>query len=276
MGNSAVRWLVRIGQTLAAALILLLLAGVACFFYLSKVRPETGDPVEAQITTEDIYRAVNLAAWEDTGAIKWVFGGRNTHLWDRKRGLSQVKWGDGYEVLLHISSRDGRAFKNNKELTGEEKKAALKQAYASFINDSFWLQPFANLTDTGVKTTMVPWEGQKALLVEYNAGGVTPGDAYLWELDKNNLPTAWHMWVQILPIKGLEASWSNWKTIDTGARVATEHKLLFLTLRLTDIQGADSLTDLLDGQDDPFERLTSENSTHTPNSQPSSMPGSET
>jgi hypothetical protein len=44
------------------------------------------------------------------------------------------------------------------------------------------------------------------------------------------------MWVDILPINGLEASWSDWTTTDTGAELPTFHKLLAFGLEIEDVK----------------------------------------
>ena len=45
------------------------------------------------------------------------------------------------------------------------------------------------------------------------------------------------MWTSILPIGGLEASWSNWVTTESGAQLPNFHKLLFLGLEFDDVKG---------------------------------------
>ena len=79
--------------------------------------------------------------------------------------------------------------------------------------------------------------GKEALLVTYNSGGTTPGDSYLWHLDPTGKPISFQMWVDILPIGGLEASWDDWTTTESGAQLPTFHKLLILGLEITDIIG---------------------------------------
>jgi hypothetical protein len=45
------------------------------------------------------------------------------------------------------------------------------------------------------------------------------------------------MWTSILPIDGLEATWENWITTESGAQLPSFHKLLFLGLEIEDIKG---------------------------------------
>jgi len=72
--------------------------------------------------------------------------------------------------------------------------------------------------------------------VTYNSGGSTPGDSYLWHFDDTGKPTHFQMWVSILPIKGLEASWNDWTTTETGAMLPTFHKMLVLGIELENIK----------------------------------------
>ena len=96
---------------------------------------------------------------------------------------------------------------------------------------------------------------EDALLVSFGSGGRTPGDAYLWTVGADGRPTAWRMWVSILPIGGLKVSWAGWTRLSTGAWVATEHALGPIDLCLTQVEGAASLAALLGDQPDPFAPL---------------------
>src|SRR5262249_46894547 len=141
----------------------------------------------------------------------WVFRDRNTHLWDKKRGLSKVSFGkekDRTEVLFHIGNKKGIAFHNGERLSGEEETEALKNAYASWANDSFWLNPITKLRDRGV-TLSTAEDDPNALIVAFSSGGVTPGDTYRFHIGDDGLPTSVDMWVSILPIKGANVSWND-------------------------------------------------------------------
>lgn len=92
--------------------------------------------------------------------------------------------------------------------------------------------------DSGVERRLVKTEENKdALLVTYTSGGSTPGDSYLWHLDDTGKPKSYQMWTQILPIEGLEATWENWTTTESGAQLPTFHKLLVLGLELDGVKG---------------------------------------
>lgn len=201
--------------------------------------------------------AVGREAWERTGAVAWTFGGRNEHLWDRARGLARVRFGED-EVLVDLGKQAGRAFQGGEELHGRRAGRLVEKAYAAWINDSFWLNPAVKAFDQGVSRSVVTLTGEDAgkdgLLVSYESGGLTPGDAYLWILEPDGTPSAWRMWVSVIPVGGARASWEDWITLSTGARVATTHRMGPVTLRLTDVAGAATLAELVPGQD-PFASL---------------------
>jgi hypothetical protein len=203
-------------------------------------------------------RAVNLEAWRKTKALRWTFAGIHDHLWDRERNFARVVRGKR-KVLLRLASAggSGRAWEGERELSGAELDSRLQWAWTQWCNDSFWLNPVAKFRDPGTSrfecgTTE---DGGRLLMVSYDSGGVTPGDRYVWELDPKGLPKRWKMWVSILPVGGVDATWEGWETLSTGAKVATDHELLFgLRLKLTGVEGALSLEDLEPGPD-PFQAL---------------------
>jgi hypothetical protein len=225
------------------------------YVVLDEPRPVGREGADAEALAARMERAVNVAAWEQTGAVRWTFAGQNEHLWDRARGFTRVRW-DENEALLHEGGASGRAYRAGRELHGEEAREVREAAYARWINDSFWLNPIAKLRDPGVSRAVVTLpNGTDALLVSYASGGLTPGDAYLWIPGESGLPRAWKMWVSVIPVGGVGNTWEGWITLSTGAKIATRHAgPLGLTLELTDVEGAASVADLVDGPD-PFAPL---------------------
>lgn len=228
---------------------------VAAALLAHEPRPEGRSGAEADALARQLEGAVDVEAWERTGAVAWTFAGRNEHLWDRERGFARVRW-DDVEALLHAGGARGRAYRGGRQVQGEEAREILEDAHARWINDSFWLNPIAKLRDPGVTLSVVELEeGGDGLLVSYSSGGLTPGDAYLWMVGDDGLPRAWKMWVSIIPVGGVEATWEEWVTLSTGARVATRHEgPLGIEVRLTDVAGAESVGELVEG-DDPFAPL---------------------
>lgn len=232
---------------------LLLFLGLA---YLAETepRPQLQPSAGADNLARAMLSAVHQQAWLDTGAVRWTFRGQHEHLWDRRRQLERVRW-DHVEVLLDLTTRKGRAWRKDKEVLGADRDKLLQKAWGFWINDSFWLNPVVKLFDDGTSRGLVDVEGDgRGLLVQYSSGGVTPGDAYLWILGPDDLPTRWKMWTSNLPIGGMEATWEGWTELASGALVATKHKLALARVDLTDVAGTASLEELEPGPD-PFERL---------------------
>lgn len=245
---------------IAGGLLLAAGLGLGIFVFAMSARLPEGGPAgpEADALAHRLEEAMDLRAWEATGAVEWTHAQRSTHLWDRQRGFDRVRFKDA-EVLLDTWSGDGLAFANGTEAAGAEKARLIKKAYGSWVNDAFWLVPLSKLFDPGVirrKVQLPPGEGSDVgLLVQYERGGVTPGDAYLWPVPKDGLPSSWRMWVSIVPVKGARVSWDGWRALSTGVKVSTHHELLGLVkFDLTDLRAAHTLAELTNGEE-PFSRL---------------------
>ncbi len=219
--------------------------------------PPVGTPgPQADARARAMMAAVRTEAWSNTGAVRFVFAGKNRHVWDRRRGFSEVVSGDR-RAQLAVDRRVGIAFRGKVRLDGDEAREALDDAHAKWTNDAFWLNPVAKAFDPGTERLVVPEkDGRRGLIVRYTSGGRTPGDAYLWWLDPDDRPVAWQMWTSNIPVGGVEASWERWIELDTGALVATKHELPLFGLGLTEVAGAERLEQLPGmGESDRFAEL---------------------
>lgn len=246
----------RIARWFFGVLALLVVGVIVTGVVLHEPRPSgaSGSASEAgDALARRIEAATGQDAWSRTGAVEWTFRDSLHHLWDRERHFSRVRW-DGFEVLLR-GDASGVAFENGRRLAGEEAREALDHAHARFINDSYWLNPFSKFFDPGVSRSVIDTERGTALLMEFASGGRTPGDAYAITVDENGRPTHWQMWVSIIPIGGVGCTWDGWEELSTGAFAATRHEFGIATLELSDVRGAESLSVLLDSDDDPFAPL---------------------
>ena len=231
-----------------------LLLFVLFAWILHKPKPEGMAGPEAEALAQKMLHAINFEAWEKTRFVSWTFVGKNHYIWDRDEHWVEVKWED-YRVLLKIDEMAGKVWKGDDLMGEEESKESLNRAWKMWVNDSFWMNAPAKIMDPGTERYWVKGEkGKEGLLVTYMQGGNTPGDSYLWWLDENGLPTAWQMWVEVIPIGGLTTTWEGWKTLSTGARVSEFHNLWGITLEVTDIRGAYQIEDLTGGEN-PFSDL---------------------
>ena len=232
----------------------LLLVVAAGYVWSNQPPPEgIADPA-ADALARKMMASVDQEAWERTGAVTWTYRGEFNHLWDRKRHLVRVRKG-GSETFVNLHRVRGVAFVDGQLLEGAASEEAVRVAYAAWANDSFWLQAMNKAFDPGTTRSRVPRsDGRESLLVAYSSGGVTPGDAYLWHLDESGRPVAWQMWVSILSVKGLTATWEGWEQLPTGAWVAKDHFIGPVALALTDLDAAGDVAGLEPGPD-PFGAL---------------------
>lgn len=176
---------------------------------------------------------------------------RGPHLWDRERFRVRVLW-KRISVWLDLTTRGGVVRRRDRRVEGAEARELLDRAFASWVNDSFWLHPIAKIRDEGtVRSLVEPEDDRVGLLVEYTSGGLTPGDADLWTLGPDGFPVEWRMWTSNLPVGGVRATWEGWVRLATGAWIATEHSLRMGSVNLQDVEGAASLAELVSGKD-PF------------------------
>jgi hypothetical protein len=249
-----VRWGMRRVARVLAVLVVLLVVTVGVLWAILRHPPTPTTPgPDAEALAHQLVAAVDGDAWARTGAIRWTVQGRK-HLWDRQRGLARVEWRKN-RVLLDTSTRKGRVWREGAELgDGADKQQLLDKAYALWINDSFWLNPVVKAFDDGTSRSRGHVGGERALLVSYASGGLTPGDKYLWILGDDARPVAWRVWVKILPVKGVQFSWEGWTRLPTGAWIATSHKALGLdAVHLVDVAAGATLHDI--EADDPFAPL---------------------
>lgn len=200
--------------------------------------PQGQQGPEADELARNMLEALNVNAYINTDYLEWTFKGIHHYKWFKTDATCEVSW-DHMTVTLdfknHMNSKVSAA---GAVYNGKDKKKFIDKAINYFNNDSFWLVAPYKLFDPGVERRLVKLEeGKNALLVTYTSGGSTPGDSYLWHLNDDNFPKSFQMWVRILPIKGLEASWDEWITTESGAHLPTLHNLLFLNLDMGKVKG---------------------------------------
>lgn len=187
---------------------------------------------------DEILDALDYNAYQNTDLIEFTFRGRRHYQWNKAKNKCAVRWQD-YKVELDLDDpRKSLAYIHNFRVYNERADEIIKQSQKHFNNDSFWLVAPYKIYDPGVERKVVNTEKNgKGLLVTYTSGGTTPGDSYLWLLDKNKRPIGFKMWVSVLPLEGLEASWEGWIKTESGADLSTFHKFFLFGIELQGVKG---------------------------------------
>ena len=146
---------------------------------------------------------------------------RRAHLWDKPLGRYRLegknKEGKSTLALFNVADQTGKAYVDGKELQGAGEAKALKDAYATFINDMYWLAMPWKWLDEGVN---LKYAGQRKLgptsydIVELTFGrvGLTPGDRYrAFVSPRSHMMEHWEYTLQ----SGNKGSW-DWSYITTG------------------------------------------------------------
>ena len=213
-----------------------LFCGALYFAYNDEI-PSGKQGLAADKLAFKMVNALNYEAYKETNFLAWTFRGKHHYQWFKNQNRCSVQW-DDFTVELDLKNKHNSTVSvGGQPYSGEEKEQVINKALAYFNNDSFWLVAPYKVFDMGVERRLVKQkDGSDALLVTYTSGGTTPGDSYLWHLDKQGIPTSYQMWVQIIPFQGISASWEQWVTTESGAQLSRFHKLLFLDIMMSSIQ----------------------------------------
>jgi hypothetical protein len=209
-----------------------ILVGIAALWYFSESLPKGDTSKNGDELATKMQTALNVKAWDTMKVVTWKSLMNIKYTWNKPANTAVIEW-DNIVVKMVLNSVQGEVYKDGKLV---EDKAAVDKAWASWCNDSFWMFAHYKVFDKGTQRSVVPMEGGKTgLLVSYESGGVTPGDKYLWILNEKYIPEGYKMWVKIVPVKGMYASWENWTTLKNGVMVAPKHKMKVMEFEFTDI-----------------------------------------
>ena len=214
-----------------------LVFGVLYYFYNEPLPTGESGP-EADALAYRMLDALHYSSYQNTEILEWSYrGGSHTFKWDKSKEVVTVGW-DDYIVNLDLITPDSSiAFENGERLPYKETQGLIADAQSYFNNDSFWLVAPFKVFDRGTKRYLVDLaDGSEGLLVTYTQGGDTPGDSYLWILEPSGIPKSFKLWVKIIPINGLEATWDGWKKTESGVLLPSSHKLGPITLSLGEVK----------------------------------------
>ena len=213
-----------------ALLFLLLVAMLAIFYFTyNEALPKGEQGKQADELASKMLKELAYEAYKNTEVLEWTFRGKHHYKWYKQENIVIVSWNQNKVILNTKKSEKSEVYIDDEKVVNSK---ILKQARDFFNNDSFWLVAPYKIFDTGTERRIVKYNDKDALLITYASGGTTPGDSYLWILDENYMPTSFKMWVKIIPIGGLSATWSDWKTTKSGIKLPTKHILSLFGLEI--------------------------------------------
>ena len=205
------------------------------YFKYNEPLPNAKYDDSTQLMVDTIKSFINYEHFSKTDYISWTFKKRHHFKWYKNKSLCDVYW-KNIKVKLDLNNQKNSLVYINENLINiSESKTYIKKAIKLFNNDSFWLVAPFKIEDEGTVLKTAVIDNKKALMVTYTKGGTTPGDTYVWLFDEKGNPKSFKMWVDLIPIGGLEASWNEWILTDSKIKLPTVHKIGPLELEIDQI-----------------------------------------
>jgi hypothetical protein len=196
--------------------------------------PSKSDPQALKIVDEMWQALGGKEAWEKARYLSfhWMVERDGNpvadyrHDWDRYTGRYRVEGtnreGKHFVALFNINTKDGDVYLDGTHLPADSTKMQfLENAYARFINDSYWLIMPYKLNDPGV---ILSYDGEKEIdgqkydvvKVTFEGVGLTPKDTYWAYISKAD--RMMHKWEYVLqgqePGSAPQPSWwRDWQTV---------------------------------------------------------------
>jgi biopolymer transport protein ExbD len=230
-------------KILIVLLLLFVVAALTIYTVYNEPLPTGKSGPQADELAQKMMKAINVDAFKNTRYLEWTFRkGKHTYKWDKALQKVKVSWDDMTVNLMLKETQNSVVFQKTSMVKDDKRrKNAIEKALKMFNNDSFWLVAPFKVFDVGVERRLVKLDdGTNGLLITYTKGGTTPGDSYLWKLRADGFPESFKMWVQIIPIGGLEASWDDWQIVNSGAFLPKSHLIGPLKLDMGNVRGFNS------------------------------------
>lgn len=186
------------------AALALVVASVSLAFAGAATAEDAGpesDPRAVELADRCLAAMGGAEAWDATRFLRFDFFGFRLHHWDRYTGRHRLEGktrdGHAYVVLHDVETREGRAWLDGAELSGDAAKEWLQRGYEAWINDTYWLLMPYKMRDPGVRLAYDGEETVDGRLVDkvvltFGNVGLTPGDRYWAYLDRESgLMTRW-------------------------------------------------------------------------------------
>ena len=210
--------------------ILLFIGAIAIYYFVNNESLPEGEKGEkADLLAKKMLAAIDHENFKNAEILEWNFRGNHFYKWHKQAHIVEVSWDKNKVILQLKDTQKSKVYIENQLVENQE---MIQKATGFFNNDSFWFIAPHKIFDKGTERSIVNYEGKDALLITFSSGGTTPGDSYLWILDENFIPTTYKMWVKIIPIGGVSATWNDWKKTEAGFKIPTKHTLSLFGLEI--------------------------------------------
>ena len=185
----------------------------------------------------DLWKASGGENWGKVKEIDFTFAveqeGKRLfaaeHAWNVAAGTDTVKWKD----------KQGKDHNVTVNLGAPPAEGEGKDAFARWVNDSYWLLAPLKIRDRGVKVEaggpkQLDGASLETIQLSFDNVGLTPTDRYVFYIDaQTKLPRAW----DYIPATGtgMQATWEKFQDLG-GLKLATEHNFNGKTIKLADIK----------------------------------------
>lgn len=191
------------------------------------------EPASADALADRVLEALGgEEAWDAARYFVFDFAERRHHWWDRFTGRHRLEGTtreeESYLVLHDVDDHGerGRAWIDGQPVAGERAAELVENAYAAWINDTYWLLAPYKLRDPGVTLALDGREtiGERTfdkLLLTFSGVGLTPGDRYWFYVDVASGEI--DRWAYVL--EGQEPPptvwiWNDWESYGPGIRLS--------------------------------------------------------
>lgn len=180
--------------------------------------------------------ALDFESYTNTNYIEWTFRNKRHYKWEKDKNICTVYWKE-YKVVLTLDDyTQSTTYVHNFRVTDDRHQELINDAVKYFKHDCFWLTAPYTILDKNTERYIVTHNNEDALLVTYKDNSPYTNDSFLWILDSQGKPKSVKIWSSLMPLKGIEATWSNWITTESGAILPSHHNLLFFSFNLGDVK----------------------------------------
>jgi hypothetical protein len=201
--------------------------------------PPASDPKAAALADEVMTALGGRDAWKQNRYLRFDFAvereGKTlvsrAHTWDKWTGRYRLegkdKEGRPFLSILNLSSKEGSAWRDGKRLAGDDGKKQLEDAYAAWVNDSYWLVMPYKMKDPGVRLGYAGEEKADGtvwdkVLLSFDNVGLTPKDRYwVWVNRTTHMVDRWDYILDGGKGPATTFLWKGWRGYD-GIHLAPE------------------------------------------------------